>query len=78
MDGGLWVDPVAESVDGDVMVVPAEGGQVVGMVVAAVLSFSDVVGLEAVAAVASLDGALVLVSPGDESSDRRRDGFSHI
>ena len=55
MDGAGGVDAVAVSVDGDVVVVPAEGDEVVGMVVAAVLSFFDVVGLEAVGAVASLD-----------------------
>jgi hypothetical protein len=48
------------------------------VVVAAVLSFSDVVGLEPVAAVASLDRTLVLVPPGDEAADRPGDGFSHI
>jgi hypothetical protein len=55
VDGAGGVDPVAEAVDGDVVVVPAQRDEVVRIVVAAVLSFSDVVGLEAVAAVASLD-----------------------
>ena len=78
MDRRCWVDAVAESVDGDVVVVPAEGDQVVGVVVAAVLSFSDVVGLEAVGAVASLDRALVLVSPLHIAADVAGDGFSHV
>ena len=55
VDRAGGVDPVAVSVDGDVVVVPAEGGQVVGMMVAAVLPFFDVVGLEAVGAVAAFD-----------------------
>jgi len=44
VDGGLGVDPVAEAVDGDVVVVPAEGDEVVGMVVAAVGTLADVAG----------------------------------
>jgi len=78
VDGAGGVDPVAESVDGDVVVVPAEGDQVVGVVVAAVGSWADVVGLEPVAAVASLDRTLVLVPPGHEPADVAGDGFSHI
>ena len=78
VDGGLGVDLVAEAVDGDVVVVPAEGDQVVGVVVAAVGSLADVVGLEPVAAVASFDGTSVLVSPGDVAADVAGDGFSPI
>ena len=74
----MGIDPVAESVDGDVVMKPAQGGQVVGIMVAAVGSLADVVGLEPVAAVASLDRALVLVPPGDVSADRPGDGFSHV
>ena len=74
----MGVDPVAESVDGDVMVVPAEGDEVVGVVVAAVGALADVVGLEPVAAVASLDGALVLVTELHKPADRAGDGFSHV
>jgi len=77
VDGGLGVDLVAEAVDGDVVVVPAEGDEVVGVVVAAVGTLADVVGLEPVAAVA-IDGALVLVSPGDVAVDVAGDGFSPI
>jgi hypothetical protein len=77
VDGGLGVDPVGEAVDGDVVVVPAEGDEVVGVVVAAVGTLADVVGLEPVAAVA-IDGALVLVSPGDVAVDVAGDGFSPI
>ena len=51
----MGVDLVAVAVDGDVVVVPAQRDQVVGVVGAAVLSFSYVVGLEAVGAVASFD-----------------------
>jgi hypothetical protein len=78
VDGAGGVDPVAEAVDGDVVVVPAQGGEVVGIVVAAVGTLADVVGLEPVAAVASLDGALVLVPPGHVAADVAGDGFSHI
>jgi hypothetical protein len=78
VDGGLGVDLVAEAVDGDVVVVPAEGDEVVGVVVAAVGTLADVVGLEPVAAVASLDGALVLVPPGHVAADVAGYGFSHI
>ena len=78
MDGGLGVDLVAEAVDGDVVVVPAEGDEVVGVVVAAVGTLADVVGLEPVAAVASFDGASVLVPPGDVAADVAGDGFSPI
>ena len=76
--GGLGVDPVAVAVDGDVVVVPAQRDEVVGVVVAAVLSFSDVVGLEAVGAVAPFDRALVLVAPLHVAADVAGDGFSQI
>ncbi|HKY49543.1 MAG TPA: hypothetical protein VJQ79_16350, partial [Acidimicrobiia bacterium] len=78
VDRGGGVDGVAVSVDGYVVVVPAEGDEVVGVVVAAVLSFFDVVGLEPVAAVASFDRTLVLVSEGDVAADGAGDGFCHI
>jgi hypothetical protein len=76
--GGLGVDPVAVAVDGDVVVIPAQCGEVVGVVVAAVLSFHDVVGLEAVGAVAAFDRALVVVAPLHISADGAGDGFPHI
>ena len=78
MGGGLGVDPESEVVDGDVVVVPTERDEVVGVVVAAVGSLPDVVGLEAVLAVTAFDRAVSLVSPGDETPDRRGDRFSHI
>ena len=78
MGGAMGVDGEAEPVDGDMMVVPAQGGEVVGVVVAAVLSFSDVVGLEPVSARASFDGTLPHVPPEDEGSDCGGDGFSQI
>ena len=76
--GGLGVDPETQLVDGDVVVVPAEGDEVVGVVVAAVGSLPDVVGLEPVGAVASFDGALPLISPLHVAADVAGDGFSHI
>ena len=78
MDGGLGVDLVAESVDGDVMMEPAECYEVVGVMIAAVVSLFDVVGLEAVAAVASFDRTLVVVPPLHVSSDGAGDGLSHV
>jgi hypothetical protein len=48
--GALGVDGEAHPVDGDMVVVPAQGCQVVGVMVAAVLSFPDVVGLEPISA----------------------------
>ena len=69
---------VAVSVDGYVMVKPAEECEVVGVVVAAVGSLLDVVGLEPVAAVASFDGTLVLVPVLDVAADRAGDCLSHI
>ena len=51
------VDAVAVAVDGDVVVEPAEGGEVVGVVVASACPGVDVVGLEPVAAGAAVDGA---------------------
>ena len=78
MDGGGGVDPVAVSVDGDVVVVPAEGYQVVGIMVAAVGPLLDVVGLEPVAAVASFDRTLVLVPLLHETSNSGRNGLAHV
>ena len=51
----VGVDAVSFSVDGDVVVVPAEGGEVVGGVVASLVSWCHMVGLEAVAAAAGVD-----------------------
>jgi hypothetical protein len=62
---------------GDVMVVPAQGGQVGRVVVAAVGAVSDVVGLEPVPAATPLDGAPA-VAAGDEGSDRARDGVRRV
>ena len=53
----VGVDAVSFAVDGDVVVVPAEGGEVGGGVFSAVTSGGDVVGLEAVAAAAGVDDA---------------------
>ena len=56
----VGVDPVSSPVDGDVMVVPAKGGQVGGGVGAAVASGDDVMCLEPVAALAGVDHALAV------------------
>ncbi len=47
---GVWVYPVAVSVDGYMVVVPAQGGEIVRMMCAAVRESGDVVGLEPVEA----------------------------
>ena len=46
--GGVGVDSESESVDGHMMVIPAKEEEVGGVVVAAVLLFSDVVDLQPV------------------------------
>ena len=69
----IRVDHVAGAVDGDVVVVPADGREVVGIVRAAPRPRYDVVGLEAIARPASIDGAAA-ISLGDDGSDARRDG----
>ena len=61
MGGTVGVDGEPGLVDGDMMVVPAEAGQVVGMVVTAVGPLPDVVGLEPVTAGAALDRTLPLI-----------------
>ena len=70
---GVGVDGVAEAVDDAVVVVPAEGGEVVGLVGSAGGLVGDVVGLEAVAGCASVDGAGV-VSGEDVAADAGWDG----
>jgi hypothetical protein len=48
VDWRFGVNGHAEHVDGDMMVIPAEGDEIVGVVVASVVSLVDVVDLEAV------------------------------
>jgi len=67
--GGVGVDGHAELVDSNMMVVPAEGDEVGGVVVAAEVLFLDVVDLEPVAAAAPFDGTLALVAVEDPGSD---------
>ena len=78
MGGAVGVDGEPELVDGNVMMKPADGYKVVGMVVAAVASLSNVVGLEPVAAGAAFDRTLPLVPPQDEASHRRGDRLPQI
>ena len=56
----VGVDAMPFAVDGDVVVVPAEGGEVVGAVLSAVTSGDYMVGLEAVAAAAGVDDAFAV------------------
>ena len=67
------VDGVAVSVDEVVVVVPAEGGEVVGVVVPRGGVPGDVVGLESVAGLAAVGGA-GLVSGEDVASEAGWDG----
>jgi hypothetical protein len=60
------------------MVVPAEGDQVVRVVVAAAGSLPDVMGLETVSAAASVDLASSLVAVQDKAADRRWDRLPEI
>lgn len=71
----VGVDLVAELVDDVVVVVPAEEGEVVGVVGAAGVAGDDVVGLEAVSAGASGDGADALVAVVDVAADGWGDGL---
>lgn len=73
----IWLEPEAGAVDGDVVVEPAESGEVVGVVVAVVVAVLDVVRLEPVAASAAGDGAPA-VAPGYEAADCWRDGFGVV
>lgn len=65
----------AQPVDGDVMMEPTKEGEIVGMVVPARRSLMDVVGLEAVATAATIDGADSLVSHPDVTASAGRDCF---
>ena len=58
MRGCVGVYAMAAPVDGDVVVVPAEGGQVGCGVVASLMAWNHMVGLEAVAASARIDDTL--------------------
>ncbi len=51
----VGVEGHAHLVDGDVVVVPAEGDEIVGIVSPVVVALLDVVGLESVAAGAAFD-----------------------
>ena len=53
--GCVRVDAMPFSVYGDVVVVPAEGGEVVGGVISTLAPWNHMVGLEAVAAAARVD-----------------------
>jgi len=69
---GVGVEVIAHPVDDDVVVKPAEGGEVVGLCSSALRERDDVVGLESVVAGAAVDHT-PLVSPKNESSESRWD-----
>lgn len=68
----------AEPVDGDVMMEPAQECEIVGMVVPARRSLVDVVGLEAVATAAAIDGADTVVSHPDVTAGAGWDCFGQV
>lgn len=70
----VWIDPVAVGVDDHMMVVPAEQRQIVGGGWPALMVGRDVVGLEAVSALASIGGAHPVVAEGYETLEGRRNG----
>ena len=76
--GTVGVDPVSHLVDGDVVVIAAEGDEVVGVVAATVGALVEVVGLEPVTACTPFDGTLPLIPIPDEASDTGGDGFSQV
>ena len=76
--GTVRVDPVSDVVDGDVVVIPAEGDEVVGVVAATVGALVDVVGLEPVTACTPFDGTLPLIPIQHQASDTGGDGFSQV
>ena len=76
--GTVGVDPESHLVDGDMMVIPAEGYQVVGVVVTAIGTLVDVVGLEPVAARTSFDGTLPLVPPQHMAPNDGGDGCPQV
>lgn len=71
------VELVAVGVDRNVVVVPAQGGEVVRIMAAAVGPRGDVVRLQAVPAHASIDGA-VFVSEQDTVTGCWRDGSGRV
>ena len=62
----VGVDSVSVAVDDHMVVVPTEGGEVVGVVGAASRFWGDVVGLEPVAGLASVGGAGSSITVEDE------------
>ena len=70
VERAVEIDSETELVDRHMMVIPAKGDQVVGIVVAAVVLFRDVVRLQPMTAAASFDGALSSVPFEDEGPNR--------
>lgn len=70
----MGVDLVAVAVDYHMVVVPAQRGEVVGIVGSALGCGGDVVGLEPVAALAAVGGAGTLVPVEDEPFEFGWDG----
>ena len=78
MRWALRVDSHPHLVDGNVVVVPAQGYEVVRVVIAAMGSRPDVMRLDPVPALAAVDLAAALVAMEDEAANRRWDGFSEV
>jgi hypothetical protein len=77
-----WWAPRVEAhshlMNGDVLVVPTQGHQVVRVVITPVGSSPDVMRLDPVAPLTAIDLASALVSMEDEAANRRGDGFPEI
>ena len=78
MAGGVGVEFHAAAVDGDVVVVPAKGDEVVRVVAPALASGPDVVYLEPVSALAAVDSAAPLVTLEDVEPGGPGYGFSQV
>jgi hypothetical protein len=78
MRWALWIETHPHHVNGNVMVVPAQGDQIVRVVVAPTGSLPDVMGLETVSASASVDLASSLVAVQDKAADRLWDGLAKV
>ena len=78
MGRAVGIDGETELMDRDVVVIPTESDQVVGIVATALVLFLDVVRLQSVSAAASFDRAPSLVPLEYECSDRRGDGLGSM
>lgn len=74
---GVGVEAMSKTMGNHVMVEPAQRGEVVGVVITAVGTLANVVGLKSVAAPTPVDGATT-ITPCDETADRWCDGTGPV